>query len=1273
MRILRALLFVAIALVATVFGARAATHAANAPPAPATVGTPAPRVLGSGQTGHLIPLPGRTPPPPGTSTAQSGSIPHPPPPPRTVGRVRHIRSASGADIILTFGAGCSGAYPNVIPVNCQITWKPVNVPANSHDCWYAPGSVNAIPASGGSCQTAPTGVTYAQTLSVVGTYIFGSFNSTTNVWDELVYLTVGATPAVQTYADAGLTIPQSTFLPNGSTTVYVGVTGLNNQSRYVIDISESGLRGACVFEIGGITTNRNLCNPAASGGAVLPSFGALSVGYTPAANQQNDTYTVEVFDFGNHIRVATRQFALSSTVSTIVTTFVPSSTAPSPAPAFTTPPFADLGTFAYDGNDASVSKVTIKTTGAALTKTYERTITDPNGVLVGATTPTSDASGNIADFLFPFAAAQTPSNFIANTYTYMLYDPVAKNTVYSKSFQISGYAMQAQFSAPYGTALTISGGTATSNVQFFNSGDLAYGLGLGDPIQYVEVKSANDGTTFSLNCGSFCTSESVSDTAGNTWTATVTNALGIYRLFLTPQNNALAVGATLTLPNMIFTNAIGCGTAGCKLTTSFVPQHGVAWTDPTKGATNPLYLVYDPGTTLTATGTMVLVGREGHNYITRSTQAIYAYNQPFAQTAKPIYKYTIVNTSSGSGAAAIANFKLTMPSGFPAATATVTAGGASGWALDPVGCASAGSNVVCFKHSIGAGIASGGGTDFVSFSINSPNTAFSYTDVLGEVTAPVDISIVAALPQATVFVGSSLPQNVDSTALAVYSLDSTKMQSSLSPPTVTGGTTAFTLSFTNTATSQDPFPEYIDALVFEFPTAQGLLSAISTNNLAFSYEPGIDTTASDAGPTVDRFWFGVCGAQRASGEPQKLSVTPCSPALEQNSIPPGGAINLYFSYTINSGGNQYVLWAHGANSGGWTALPFTVTSTATATGGFQQVGPYGAPVALVSGSQPTIGLDTNAAFGNSFVYRFTNTSGGNVPAFRVRLPGKDSTAVNGTDTESTPANWNVTNVPTLTSNDPLNNAYKCTVTNTTNPTTAGNDGQILIAGAACAIPAGGYVDVNFAMKAPYNPNKSFTFTPEYSTGGACAALPGTCGNTAAAQWTTDDSLFVAVAANISITVNPTAFNGTTPTVSCGGCTFGAGLIDFGTIVSDNATHTYSDVVRVDVTTTAAGSPGWKIYESVATNPTNTSGAPTNELQALIDGAVSSPITGGALTYTLTSTVLPSAGNGATMGSTAAANARRNPFSLINSFSLNVAAGDALGARTPAVTYTFIAN
>ena len=1275
MRPIRVLLLAVFALVATVFAAGAATHAGGiafptvvAPP----VATPTPIA----PTGHRIPLPGRTPT--AASTASSDGIPHPPPPPRGTSRIRRIRAATGADITVTFGGGCTSTYPSVIPVGCAITWQPINVPAGSHDCYYLPNAVSAVSASGASqCKNGASGGSYPLTLSIAGTYILGSLNKGTGVWDELIYLTVGTAPTLQTYSNGGLSQTQSTFVPNGSNVVYLAASGLTDSTHYVIDISQTGQNGACVFESGsGITTNFNLCDPSVNSAPTLPSGGQIIVSWTPPNGQQNGTYTAEVFDHDGGIRVATKQFALANASGGPTTTFVPSSTYASPAPAFTVPPFTDLGTFAYDGNDASVSSVTIKTTGAAASKTYTRTITDPNGVLVNsvAQSATSDATGKIPDTAFTFAVPQTPSNYTANTYTYSLYDAGTALTTFSKSFQMVGYAMQSEFSAPFGTALTIPGGSATSNMQFFNSADTLYGRGLGDAIQYIEVKTANDGTVLSLNCGVLCTTESVSDSAGNTWSATITNALGVYRLFLSPQNNALPSGATLTVPNMLFTNTSGCGSAGCKLTISFVPQHGVAWTDPTKNAANPVYLVYIPGTTLAATGTIALVGNEGHNYASRSTQAIYAYGEPFAQTAKPKFKYAIINTSSGGSAAAITGFRLTMPSGFVASSASVFDGGASGWAIDAAGCSGLGANVVCFKKTTGAGIAIGGGADYVTFYINSPNTAFSYTDVLGEVTAPSNFNIIAATPQATVPVGSSNPQLVDSTTIAAYSLNSAYMGFSLSPPSISA-TTAVSFSYTNTSTAQDPFPDYIDALVVDIPTGQGSLSGISTSRLAlFPWNGPVNPTTNNLGANVDRYWFGVCAAQRASGQPQFASIpaATCTSANEQNSIAPGGNIVLSATYTPASAGNTFVIWAHGANSGGWTGVTYAVTGSATANGGFESIGLYGAPVTLTTGAQPTVGLDTNATYGNSFSYRMYNTGAKPILYFRIRLPATDTTGANAADTESTPVTWTVTNTPTLTSNDtPSTNDYGCTVNNTTNPTTGGVDGQIYVTG--CSIPTNGYVDVSFAMKAPYDPNRTFKFIPEYSVKFACPALPGSCALTADPQWTNDTTMLVPIAANILITVNPTAFNGTNPTVSCAGCTFGAGLIDFGTIASDNATHTYGDVVRIDITTTASGAPGWNVYESVATNPTNVSGAPTNELQTRIDGAVSNPVSGGAVTYTTVATVVPTAGNGATMATTTGANAQRNPFSLIDSFLLNVASGDVLGARTPAVTYTFIAN
>lgn len=137
---------------------------------------------------------------------------------------------------------------------------------------------------------------------------------------------------------------------------------------------------------------------------------------------------------------------------------------------------------------------------------------------------------------------------------------------------------------------------------------------------------------------------------------------------------------------------------------------------------------------------------------------------------------------------------------------------------------------------------------------------------------------------------------------------------------------------------------------------------------------------------------------------------------------------------------------------------------------------------------------------------------------------------------------------------------------------------------------------------------------------------------------------------MALTVNPGAIPGSTPVGVSPGCAFTANPIDFGLIVADNPTHNFSDVVRVDFTTNAATPEAWKVYESVSTNPT-----------------------GGSLAYTPASTVLPTSGNGALMVQTAGTDAQRTAFNMINSFVINVAGGDATGARAPTVTYLFIAN
>ena len=1278
MRKLRILLLVAIAFVATLFVASAATQEARTPHTMSPAATPVPASTNP-PIGTLRAI--GTPKPGPTAQPGAGSIPHPPPPPRKRirGSARFIHSATGADIQITYGVGCGGSsYPAVVPVNCTITWKPINVSAaQGHDCFYQP--VDNVPnATDGSakCFQGNSGASHTISLNQAGTWIFGSYNRTTGNWDELAYIQAGSSVNVGTFASSAYSVAQSSFTPNGSNTVYMSATGVTTGDHFILDVSYNSLDGACVYELGGIATIYNLCDPYGGGTGVVATSGQISAAWTPPNGTPMGTYTVEVVDIDVGLRVGSRQFALVPSGAAPTVTFVPGGGNPSPAPAFTTPPSTDLGTYAYDGNDTSMSQITIKTNGTPLggNKSYVRTFADPNGVINTnfgiSTNANTDNTGKIGDVTLSFNAAQNPLNFSTNTYTYSLLGPNATGTIaYTKSFEIVGYAMQTQFLNPQGTALMVGTGTATSSLQFTNTSDTVYGSGIGDAIQFIELKTAGDGSIISLNCGAFCTTEAVTDSAGNLWTATVTTVGATYRLLLSPQGNALPANATLTLPNMTWRGPVAnCGVAGCKLTTSFVPQHGLTWTDTSKNASNPVYLVDNGATALTATGSIVVVANEGHNYLPRSTQAFYNYNQPFGQTQKLSLKYTLTNVASGGSA--VKSFRLTMPVGFLYSTMAVTAGGTASWISDTATCSGLASNVFCFKS--GSGIGDGTGvTDSVTFSVDSPQPSFSYTDVLGQVTIPGNYPITAANSpsQKTVEVGTSNPQLVDTTALGSYSLNPALM--SYSVASTGAGPYAMTFNFTNATTASDPFPDYIDAVVIQILNGAGTFSAISTNRAGFTFEaPG----QINVNGGTDEYWFGTCAAQRGSGQPQAGNVTPCTATEEQSSIPPGGTIALSTTYTDTSGSTAAILWSHGANANGWTGSYLTLPISGTAAyGGFQAIGPYNTPVTLSSGTQPSIGLDSSATFGNAYVYRFNNQTGGNVYQFSIQIPGVDTGGANAADSETTPVTWTLTNAPSFAATGSSGTNYGCSINTSSSATTAGATGGILITG--CTIPNGGNVDVAFAMKGPYNAGDKYTFTSQYTsrTNRPCTTTaPYGCRSATTEQWSGDQILSTTLAANLGITVNPGAIPGSTPVVVCPGCAFTAGSIDFGLIVADNATHTFSDVVRVDLTTNAATPEGWKVYESVSTNPTNVFGTPTNELQSLFDSTHSNP-TGGSLTYTTASTVLPTSGNGALMVQTAGTNAQRTAFNMINSFVVNVAGGDATGPRAPTVTYLFIAN
>jgi hypothetical protein len=86
-------------------------------------------------------------------------------------------------------------------------------------------------------------------------------------------------------------------------------------------------------------------------------------------------------------------------------------------------------------------------TGLSASKTYTFTVTDPTGAVVSGPTNVSTSSSGTATRTWTFSNTQSPSNYVANTYTVQMMN--SSGTVdASQAFQILGYNAVTQFKDP---------------------------------------------------------------------------------------------------------------------------------------------------------------------------------------------------------------------------------------------------------------------------------------------------------------------------------------------------------------------------------------------------------------------------------------------------------------------------------------------------------------------------------------------------------------------------------------------------------------------------------------------------------------------------------------------------------------------------------------------------------------------------------------------------------------------------------------------------------
>ena len=883
-----------------------------------------------------------------------------------------------------------------------------------------------------------------------------------------------------------------------------------------------------------------------------------------------------------------------------------------------------------------------------------------------------------------------------------------------------------------------AGGSTTTTLKFTNSGDTIYGTGNGDALSAFAFTTGKDflantangrGIEVALSGSTLAQCASVSgcsatatDTNGSVWVvhdfcsnAVPTTTSECY-ILLEPNSPgyAIPVGQSISVGSTTFYAATGVTcTTNCEGLTSILPEHGVEWSnDNTQYASFPVY--FTTGAALTATAHISLDGAstpagyfpvggaapipEAHLYQSRFLQASYSGNSPDAlsppQNYSNILGFTIHNTSGTS----ITEFAFTQAGALVSQNALVyvaidgqSQGGGSGWQI--VTCPTQLSNAfVCVQGYGGRYIASGT-TQTIYVDLEESPTAAPYADFTIEALKPVTFAISADNAAVSVPVNYP-PLTVDSLAFAEYSLSAAGMSASFSPGTVgQGSSPTLGVVVTNTSLTSDPYPDYLDSVIIEMPNSYSLGSSPTVSTPGWSY------LGQSSGGGVTDLWFGVCPSQYVAGDGPPNSppigltyplqnpypaLPQCSTAQEDNSLAPaGGAGNSTLNVSIplqnfNSTGQvTFTMYAHGANVNGWSlgkqfSLEVTPVSAAV---GFSEVGKYGAPQAVATNTVPLVGGNSNATYGNSFVYSVKNTSNTqNITSFRVRIPGTDVNGLNATDSSGN--YWHVTGaVPALSGN-----VDGCTVTNALaaeSATAGGADGEIDIGGASCALKPGDTIVLSFSAINPESQSDSYqfdTYCINNTSSGCNLNYSNTNNLTAGENWLGDSRIKVQLSIGLNMVVDPSnpGPGGSTPSVNCPSCAFSGQTVDVGTVGS-NSTGKYTDVVLASVIIQSTTTVNWTLSVYSSNNPlTSGIGSPSNELQVEDDPSNSSSGAGINFDQNVFGVIPTNPGTPLQVAHGASITSRTTPYDILQNYSVTLGT-ENVQPQQATLTYTLIAN
>ena len=878
-----------------------------------------------------------------------------------------------------------------------------------------------------------------------------------------------------------------------------------------------------------------------------------------------------------------------------------------------------------------------------------------------------------------------------------------------------------------------AGGSATTNLTFTNSSPVEFGgIANSDSFAKIAFSTGVDfGTSVSktkgygetivlagdtlAQCEAGC-SATVNDSNGNAWKVNDlcanTGGAGAPRdecaieIDPTTPGEQFAPDASITLANAVVTDQAGslCSTNGtCQMLTSVLPTHGLAWSSTSAfTAYAPAYISIGSSG---ATASVALSGVfspvyisgapedvEAHFFDPHTTNAQYERNSPYSVNTNrfDIIGFKIKNNSPST------IYELALGGGYWQGTNNLEiyqvdqAGfNIDNWQPDN-GCANAvqtvPSSYVCFtdySYFFGGGGGNGiipGATQTFYIDVNPGPGGNPYSD-WALLSAGGSFFVITPTGTTTVPILNGLANaSVDSLAYAQFSLNSALMSAYFSPATVgTGSTSSENVIFQNTSLGADPNPDYVDTVV-----------VAASNALSTSGNPSVVSPAgwSYVGSQVSgsqRYWiFSACNNVNVANAvpppvgsvltaPDTRPQPQCNVGGITNSLAAGQSLTMKFTLqNLNITGNvPFTIYAHGANGNGWSSgKTFQLLVNSVSAGdGFTGAGGYPSATAVATNTEPTIGGNANATYGNAYTYTVSNNSGAstNITSFRIRIPGTDVNGVNATDSSGN--FWHVSgSIPTLSGN-----VDGCTVTNALaamSATSGGADGEIDIGGGTCLLKPGDTMTISYTAIGPQSNSDSYQFQTYCinNIAGTCTLANGTVGGP---NWLGDDEVQVQLSVGLSVVVDPTnpGPGGSTPNVSCALCSFSGSTVTLGNY-SNNTTTTFGDIVRASVIIQSATGMTWNLSVQASNNPVNSTGSPTNELLTQTDSTNSSQ--GAGISFDVpTFTVVPTATSLQVANGTSIP-ARTSPYDILQNFQLALGA-ESLSAQSSVITYTLVAN